>query len=146
MPERQHESRWGIRTMTIFVANPTNDTINFNAQDRRLYMKMQALDKNGEWRYIEYLPSSWCGNSYHTTYLSPGRYWSFAAPVYQGSFETRLRVQLEVIVGNATHQMFEHNKNTRLVYSNEFTGSVNPGQFWRKEGYKPMGIRDPYDE
>lgn len=146
VPERQHEARASIRTMTIFVANSTLDTVNFNAQDGRLYMKMQAKDKTGAWRDIEYLPNSWCGNSYHTMWLAPGNYWSFAAPVYQGALETKLRVELKVVDGKIDHTQFEHKKNEKIFYSNEFNGSVNPGQFWRKPGYTPMGIMDPYLE
>jgi hypothetical protein len=146
VPERQHETRVGIRTMTIFLANSTLDTINFNAQDGRLYMKLQAQDKTGSWRDIEYLPNSWCGNSYHTMWLAPDNYWSFSAPVYQGAFKTNLRVELKVVDGKIDHTQFEHKKNEKVFYSNEFRGSVNPGQFWRKAGYTPMGIMDPYLE
>jgi hypothetical protein len=31
-----------------------------------------------------------------------------------------------------------------MLYSEEFSGSVNPGQFWRKMGYSPHGLMDPY--
>lgn len=47
----------------MYVVNNTTNKITFNAQDSRLYMKMQAKDSAGEWKDIEYLPSSWCGNS-----------------------------------------------------------------------------------
>ena len=31
-----------------------------------------------------------------------------------------------------------------VIYSNEFQGSINPAQFWRKRGYTPQGLMDPY--
>jgi len=44
----------------------------------------------------------------------------------------------------------DHSKRRRgrkevTVYSNEYSGSVNPAQFWRKPEYIPAGIMDPYN-
>lgn len=121
---------------TLFLKNFSSDTVQFAAQDSRLYMKLQAIDREGKWRDIEYLPSSWCGNSYHTIALPPGYYWEFNLPKYQGEFETSIRVELSRF--NTTSGKNE------IMYSNEFPGSVNPGQFWRKPGYSPNGLMDPY--
>ena len=57
--------------MKLFVANTRQDTSFFSAQDSRLFLKLQAKDQRGEWRDIEYLPNSWCGNSYHTLISPP---------------------------------------------------------------------------
>ncbi|HEY1053972.1 MAG TPA: WG repeat-containing protein, partial [Emticicia sp.] len=78
--------------ISVVVSNTTNGKIDFYAQDSRLYMKVQALDKKGVWRDIEYLPNSWCGNSYHTLSLKPDEYWEFKSPAYKGDFQTKLRV------------------------------------------------------
>jgi len=132
---------WGQRFAGIktFVVNSSANTIFFSAQDSRLYMKMQAMDKNGEWRDIEYLPSSDCGNSYHQVYLAPGEYWEFSTPLYYGRIKTKLRLQL-LYKKSATNNVQE------ILYSNIIEGSINPGQFWRKQGYSPSGIMDPYWE
>ena len=140
--------------MWVGVGNTTRDTIFFNAQDSCLYMKMQAKDKDGEWRDIEYLPSSWCGNSYHVIMLPPDRYWSFVAPVYEGTFATTMRIALTYI--DPSEKADPHSKlSSRLGYggkrelimfSGEFNGSVNPGQFWRRVEYSAAGIMDPYEE
>ncbi len=37
-------------------------------------------------------------------------------------------------------------RKTRKIYSKEFDGSINPGQFWRKRDYVPAGIMDPYND
>lgn len=129
----------------VFVANQSSEEVKFNAQDSRLYMKVQAQNPKGEWKDIEYLPSSWCGNSYHTLTLEKNDYWSFLTPVYEGDFKTKLRVELKYIdpTDNSNKRW---DKNELIIYSNEYEGSINPGQFWRKRGYSPTGIMDPYND
>ncbi|MFN8361661.1 MAG: WG repeat-containing protein [Candidatus Kapaibacterium sp.] len=166
--------------VTVFVANTTDTTIRFEAQDNRLPMIVQALSPTGEWRDIENLPSSWCGNSYHTISLLPKMFWKFISPEYEGNFKTKLRIKLTYIDPNDTTKTFLeelrskdmdsaitsfiYSKDTITVisaprttsetplrkeitiYSNEYPGSVNPAQFWRKERYYPTNIMDPYSE
>ena len=123
----------------IFVSNRTGDTTKFNAQDSRLYMKMQAQNEKGEWKDIEYLPRSWCGNSYHKLELEPNAYWKFIIPKYHGKLQTKLRAELMYIdKGNPENQKF--------IYSNIISGSINPGQFRNKETYQPGGLMDPYND
>lgn len=123
---------------TVYIANNTNQDFNFNAQDGRLYMNMQAL-KDGKWKDIEYLPSSWCGNSYHTIKLESGLYWGLPAPIHDGRIKTKLRAKLRYIDPN-------NKKNEITIYSNEVDGKVNPAQFWRKREYYSMGLMDPYND
>lgn len=121
----------------LYIINQTNDTIFFEAQDSRLNMKLQAQDKNGNWRDIEYQPNSWCGNSYHHVYLPAGYQWTFAVPQYTGTLKTHIRAVLGYKPGLDTEE--------QLLYSNEIEGSVNPGQFDKMPKYKPNGIMDPYN-
>ncbi len=125
----------------LWLVNHTLDTILLQAQDSRLYMNMQALDKKGVWRDIEYLPSSWCGNSYHTLALPGNHYWSFTIPRYEGEIETMLRVKL-----NLDGRRVRKHANARVIYSYPIRGTINPGQFWNKRGYRPMNFMDPYFE
>lgn len=145
-----------VSGMVVYVANATGDTIRFNAQDSRLYMNIQALDAAGAWCDIEYLPRSWCGNSYHHVDLPADHYWTFSAPVYEGGFPTKLRVKL-TYVDPSDQPTPEQKKNKYMdwaygdkrqldIYSNEFEGSINPAQFWRRPEYYPSGIMDPYNE
>lgn len=129
------KSYYGIK---LYIANTIKDTIYFNAQDSRLYLKLQAKDKSGEWRDIEYLPSSWCGNSYHSLFLPTNYYWEFTIPVYEGEFKTLLRAEL----------LYKNDKKSKSIpiYSNTFEGSINPGQFWRKKTYHTSGLMDPYND
>lgn len=91
----------------------------FPALDGRLYIIQEALDTDGKWKPVEAFPASWCGNSYHRVRLGCNEYWEFSAPLYHGSFKTKIRFRLGQDDGSA-------------VYSNEFEGSVNPGQFTNK--------------
>lgn len=125
--------------MRVYVVNTTKDTLFFDAQDSRLSMNLQAKDKNGTWKDIEYLPSSWCGNSYHTLFLASNELWEFTAPAYNGEFATKIRVKL-------LYKKFAEQQKGNELYSNEIDGSVNPGQFWNKEQYFPNGIMDPYND
>src|SRR5262245_6692039 len=57
------------RGQAVVVRNNGPDTIFFPAQDSRLYVKAQVL-RGSSFKDIEYFPSSWCGNSYHTLFLA----------------------------------------------------------------------------
>lgn len=76
------------------IANPTSDTLYFEAQDNCIEVVLQAKDKDGHWNDIEYQPSSWCGNSYHTLFLAPKQRWEFIVPKYQGTVSTKIRAKL----------------------------------------------------
>lgn len=144
-PETKVEDGRGYNAISVFLVNTLEKNIDFNAQDSRLYMKVQAKDKDGQWKDIEYLPSSWCGNSYHTLTLESRHYWALATPVYKGDFKTMLRIELKYIdPGDTTENTWD--KKEIKLYSNEYEGSVNPGQFWRKPGYYPSGLMDPYND
>jgi hypothetical protein len=123
----------------LFISNTTIDTVKLNAQDSRLYMKLQAQNSKGEWKDIEYLPSSWCGNSYHKIELEPNAFWKFTIPNYNGEFQTKIRAELRYIDN-------DNLKTEKVVYSNIINGSINPGQFWNKRTYYPNGLMDPYND
>lgn len=121
----------------LYISNTTVDTVRFNVEDSRLNMILQAQDKNGTWRDIEYAPTSWCGNSYHEIELLPGNYWQFTIPRYHGGIKTNIRAKLQYI------DKFNPEEE-KTVYSNTIVGSINPGQFWNEMEYYSQGIMDPY--
>jgi|SRR5690606_37601337 len=124
-----------FRGMKLILANSTSRRQAFAASDSRLNIVQEAKDKDGEWKPVEYLPSSWCGNSYHTVFLDPGEYWEFAAARFTGEQKTMLRFRLDLRRGD----------QPKYIYSNEFEGSINPKQFTVQKPYTPQGIMDPYD-
>lgn len=122
--------------LKLLLVNATNEQVAFPASDSRLYIVQEALDRDGKWKPVEYLPSSWCGNSYHNVFLGAQEYWEFAAARYTGKFKTRLRFRLDG----------QKSKTEKMaIYSNEFGGSVNAKQFTIQQGHTPTSIMDPYN-
>lgn len=117
----------------VRLVNGGKETAQIAASDSRLSIVQEALDKDGKWKEIEYLPSSWCGNSYHSVYLPSKNYWEFVAPKYSGPQKTKLRFKL----------MMGEN---RSLYSPTYEGGVHPGQFTTKQGHTPTNIMDPHTD
>jgi hypothetical protein len=122
----------------FFIANNTTDTFLFDAYDGRIDMKMQAMDKTGNWKDINAYLSSGCGNSLHVKVLNPKQYWQLNLPLFKGNFKTKLRLKLmkktdkirdywTIIDGQKMER-----KESIPIYSNEIEGSINPAQFWRQ--------------
>ena len=116
-----HSWHGGIQ---LFVANNSTDTSYFMTIEGALYLKLQAQDKYGNWKDIEYYPEPICGRSFYMHQLGPDEYWKFTLPRYEGEFKTKIRAEL----------VYRKNKNgeDNILYSNIVDGSVNPGQFWLK--------------
>jgi len=130
-PDLKTEFEKGISGFKVFIINKSDSIKELPAQDSRLYLKRQVFYKN-EWRDIEYLPSSWCGNSYHSVFIKPNEYWDFKAPCLNGKIDAKFRFELYV--------------NEELtIYSNEFNGSFNKKQLKKEQGHKSIGIMDPYN-
>jgi len=117
------------RYMRLSLVNATGHELAFDASDSCLTIVQEAKDDAGVWRSIEYLPSSWCGNSYHRVILGSTEFWSFPAARFRGANKTLLRFHMTL--------------KDQHVYSNEFEGSVNPTQFTAMEPHRPQGIMDP---
>jgi len=140
---KENQDSVDLCSYTLYISNQSGVSQLFNAQDSRLYLKLQAKDTKGEWRDIEYLPSSWCGNSYHLLTLPNQTYWSFPVPRFEGSLPTVLRAELKVVDPTDDNDSTRKKKDY-IIYSNEYKGGINPAQFWRKPGYSPAGLMDPY--
>lgn len=116
----------------LYVANMTNDTLFFSTEVGRISLVLQAKDKNGKWRDIEYLLHGWCGNAYYEQSLAPSQHWAFSSPIYHGAFKTKIRAVLESYRDSKDPGYPDHLK----VYSQEIDGSINPAQFWRIRRYR----------
>jgi len=116
----------------LFIGNNSDNIIQLDASDSRLYVIAEIYYRE-KWQPIEYLPGSWCGNSYHRVYLKQNEYWAFAIPKFSGKIKTKLRYRL--MTGK-----------DKYIYSNEIFTSINKGQLSEKEGHTPEGIMDPYND
>jgi len=132
---------------TVTLANLTNKEIEVWTTNRELFMFVQAKDKKGKWNDIEFIRRRRCGNSYRRMNLGKNKSWDFIVPDYKGSFKTKLRMKLRYVeTPDSTGSGFSPNGIT--IYSNEYEGSINPGQFWNElnlfQYLKATNIRDPY--
>ena len=48
----------------------------------------------GIWSDIEYIPNSWCGNSYHEICIDKGEFWEFPSLQFKGRHKTKFRYKL----------------------------------------------------
>jgi hypothetical protein len=101
----------------LCVGNKSTRVAQLPASDNKLYVIAEVFYKN-QWRPIEYIHGSSCGNSYHHVYLAPEEYWKFQVVQYRGNIPTKLRYKLETLAGN--------------IYSTPINASFNIGQL-RKE-------------
>ncbi|MFK7972985.1 MAG: WG repeat-containing protein [Bacteroidia bacterium] len=115
--------------LEIVIAN-TMDSIGYISNyEGRIEMLIQAKDKNGEWNFIEQLPTPRsCFKHFYKHELPTQQYLNFVAPRYEGSFQTQLRVALKVYLVNDKGKL-----KRAYVYSNEYEGSINPAQFWNRD-------------
>ncbi|AHM63198.1 hypothetical protein D770_24765 [Flammeovirgaceae bacterium 311] len=125
------EFQKGIKGFKVFLINNTDSIISLQAQDSRLNLKRQVF-YNNQWQDVEYLPSSWCGNSYHSVFIKPSEYWDFIAPCLRGKHQAKFRFELAI-------------NEQEKIYSNEFSGSFNKSQLIKEQGHTPTSIMDPYD-
>ena len=108
--------------IALRLINRSEKITAFAAFDSFVYILQEAQDENGCWREIESPPdiAAFCGNSFHRVLLKPGQYWQFPARLYKGELKTKIRFRLD-----PTSQPGEEPP----VYSNEFEGFIDPGQF-----------------
>lgn len=116
----------------MVIVNSSGETIGLPASDSRLSI-IAEVNMEGKWQPIEYLPSSWCGNSYHTVYIKNNQYWQFNIPAYNGKHKVQLRYKLS-------------GKNNATWYSNEITAFINKKQLSDKQGHTANNIMDPYKD
>lgn len=98
----------------VFIVNLTNDTLNIGYGDH-LPIIMEAMDNNGRWRPIEEPYIYFCGTGLNDIILPPKEIIVTAAPIDSGEIKTKIRLRFNKIL------------------SNEFSGTINPGQFESEE-------------
>lgn len=108
----------------LYIVNTSDRSIKIGSSNF-IRLKLQAKNKNGEWKYIESkLYGFICGNGVVEEYLSKDQYLKKIIPLFHGDFKTKLRAELIY---------FDKTDYGRLnyAYSNEVDAKINPAQFWR---------------
>lgn len=111
-------------TYTLYVGNFTGEALTLYMQSGDGFpLLMQALDKTGVWRDIEITRYTGDGCLQIDEFqIQNDSILNFSIHKYMGELRTRLRMKLEV-------KLEGENKAESFIYSNEISGSVNPGQF-----------------
>lgn len=114
------------RYFAAYLVNTTNSTFTAKRQDGSLIMIQEALDKEGNWKPIEYWVYSGCGNSYfYPLKLDSGKCVLVPIKKYAGNFKTKIRLK------------FKYSK--AVMYSTPFEGAIDEAQF-NKETDEVYGI------
>ena len=101
----------------LFLVNTSGQDCRFSNYASRLNLIQEAQDNAGHWRPIEHVPAEKDIQSVRYEIVLPNeRMWMFTVPKYEGSLKTKLRFKLT-------------RENQPPIYSEQFDGSVNPGQF-----------------
>jgi hypothetical protein len=112
----------------IYLINKSDSAVNYSSQDGKIPMIREAINDKGEWQPIEYWEWSWCGNSYHSGAISPGKNYCMNTFVYGGAIRTKIRFKM--LLGNY------------ILYSDSYNGRVNKGQFIKPKNMYEKGFLD----
>jgi len=130
-PNSETTFQYDHKGFHVLVINKTDTIVGLSAQDGRIDIIRQVY-YDGSWQAIEFLQSSWCGNSYHNVYINPNQYWEFAAPCMEGDTKSKFRFALAV-------------DKDITIYSNEFSGSFNLKQLEKEKGHLRDSLMDPLE-
>jgi hypothetical protein len=113
----------------LTLGNDTDAPIYLRSIEMSIDILLEAKNENGEWQAIEYFRENPCyDQATNWVALRPHEAQAFYIPVYEGSNPTMMRLRLK-------YSDNSDGANAKTFYSEEFKGSVNPAQFWRKVAY-----------
>ncbi|QYS85953.1 hypothetical protein JJC03_12995 [Flavobacterium oreochromis] len=111
-----HKANNSKENRQVWIINNTNNSVSIPMQDYLFICVLEAKDKRGLWKPIEYWRFSDCGNSYYEKIFRAKSSNSFITKIpNSGNYKTILRFKL---LG----------KN-KFYYSNEFQGKIDYLQF-----------------
>lgn len=119
----------------VYFINNTSNSIYLQTQDWQFIGIVEALDKEKQWRPIQYWQYSKCGDSYLTRPVNAHSTTVFIAPApNKGNYKTRLR-----------YRVFGADS---ILYSNEFEAAINYADFERVATAKvnPMVFKKSTDK
>lgn len=136
-PEDTTTFQFQYEAFKCYFYNGSQDTLFLRSGSSR--PSLQALDKNGEWKSIEFRSPYSCGFGKPILYLAPKEYFEYAVPNFEGEMETQMRA----VMWSSDPAGKGHPK---LLISNSVKTKINPGQFWRVPDRSPTGVVIPHSE
>jgi len=98
----------------IFMENVSQDTVQIGYAGY-LPLLIEAKDQKGNWKPIQKTLRFECGTGIFGFYLSPNNMLVSSIKIYDGNFNTKLRLVYEL--------------SNEKIYSNEVNGKINSNQF-----------------
>ncbi len=122
------EEKQAQKEFIVFrLYNLTNQNQAFATQNGSLIMIQEAKNQDGNWQPIEYWDYDWgLGSDFGQLVLAPKHSVLFTVPLFEGDFETSLRLKLKI----------DTSSTSEILYSEEFKAKVNIGQFNKPEKAK----------
>lgn len=118
-----------LAAIRLRIVNRSDKQEYFSAIDSHLYIVQEARNEKGEWQAIERIPHGSgprnCAVGFHRISLKPGEYWNLVGVRYAGPLKTKLRFRLDLGKNGGRFPQ----PGGKRIYSEEFDGSINPGQF-----------------
>lgn len=132
-PDEEHQMG-KYRTIPLRIVNRSNEREFFSAIDSHLFIVQEAKDEKGDWKPIERIPHGTgprdCATGFHRISLKPGQYWNLTGLQYSGPLKTKLRFRVDLGRNDKKYP----SPGGKILYSNEFEGSIHPEQFTRPGG------------
>lgn len=96
--------------VTLRLGNAGPDGVWLRAADSNLTAYLEAKDKSGAWRPIEWHHQITCGNSWHRVLLPAQHAWTFSVTLPAGTFKTQIRwrfksAELEILSNAMTYSL-----------------------------------------
>jgi hypothetical protein len=118
---RQIKAQKKEKLLHFSLINTSTEAIVFPTENGSLVMIQEARNEQGTWQAIEYWDKSWGGATNFAAEFSllPQHSVALFAPLYEGSFSTRIRFKLKI----------RQNNTEAIFYSAPFEGSISLSQF-----------------
>lgn len=111
----EYYERNGHGRLLAILKNHSKVPVELHTQDGSLCLIQEALNTKGEWKPIEFFTYSSCGFGQHNIFLNENEQVRIVVRKYTGDIKTKLRLKLLTENG--------------VIYSSEFDGHINKGQF-----------------
>jgi len=115
----------------VSIINLGRDTLFFTCLKSGLHMHLEAQNRNGEWVAIEIVDENKVGESCHIQFLPTQNAWGLPLTTYKGSIHTKLRYAIGYFNEQKDDLLDDWENGEKFVYSNTFSGTINPAQLWR---------------